>query len=285
MVELLAVVTIVAILLSIFVPYLLHLREVADRTRCASNLGAIYKAFEAYAKDNGGVFPRVVYDETAQPVGYTSFTGPDTPSPFVAGSTVKANDVTASLWLLVRNKYLSDLGYFVCPSSGDSKDVLSNAAGQGAKLDDRSNFRKRSNLSYGYAQPFSTAARFRLDLYRPADFALMADKGPAMSKGPGLGWSSSPRELAAMNSPNHGGAGQNVLYGGGAVFFTSTPYCGMGGRDTGKGDNIYSALAPAPLEPGNSPAGNGIGVRGPQYSPAWWADSYLVPSTNDSPSE
>jgi hypothetical protein len=76
------------------------------------------------------------------------------------------------------------------------------------------------------------------------------------------------------NSPNHGQAGQNVLYGDMHVEFRVTPYCGV------DGDNIYTAMAENPIMT-SEPVPQTHGVVGRQYGPAWQSDSYLVPAAGD----
>src|SRR5689334_15805513 len=94
LVEFMVLFGIFVILVSIFIPYLLKLREDDRRARCASNLKQIGDALSKYANDNGRNFPRVVYDEANSPTGYKSFTGADDENPFASDSRVQPNDVT-----------------------------------------------------------------------------------------------------------------------------------------------------------------------------------------------
>jgi hypothetical protein len=115
--EILVLLGIFVVLLSIFVPFAMSKREEARRLRCASHLKQLGDALSIYVSTHG-VFPRVVHD-AERPDGYAAFTGADDPNPFAAGSSVSVNDVTASLWLLVRAKLISDSRLFICPSSDD----------------------------------------------------------------------------------------------------------------------------------------------------------------------
>lgn len=273
LVELLVVIGIFLILLAIFVPYLISIRESDRRVRCAENLRQIREALRVYASSNGDTYPRVVYDQANNPDGYTSYTGPDADNPFATGGPVQSNDVTASLWLLVRGS-LARPRDFVCPSTGHDFDPVYDAAGNPASPAERGNFRKPEYLSYSYSSPFSSAPGYRMNDTQPSDFAVLADKNPGGADGiPAV--SASPFELARGNSVNHGRAGQNVLYADGHVSFKTTPYCGYGG------DNIYTALARKPLEPGNSPPATTPGFIGNSIGPAWAADSYLVPTETE----
>jgi prepilin-type N-terminal cleavage/methylation domain-containing protein/prepilin-type processing-associated H-X9-DG protein len=271
LIELLVVIVILVILASILIPYIMNKRETANRVSCANNLRTLRTALVNYANDNGMDFPRVRHDRENNPNGYTAFTGTEDPDPFAENSTVEPNDVSASLWLLVRGGYESNLSRFVCRSAGDRPDVTPNPRQRG-------NFRGPSNLSYGYSSPFSSAPGYRMNDTRWGGFALLADKGPPLEVDE-IGavpedypaWDAPPLELARANSRNHGGAGQNVLYADGHVSFQTTPYCGV------NFDNIYTAFWPTPPPEGQSPPSNQKGYWGHDIGPSHAADNYLVP--------
>jgi len=294
-IELLAIIAIIAILLAIFIPYISALRENSNRMTCADHLRQLRTALEDYAQVNQNLYPRTIYDPAINRNGYAAFTGtfaanPFNPFPatrptttptslpaFFPPGSVQPSDVTASLWLLVRGGYVTDLRLFLCPSAGGEADTYT--PGQA-----RCNFRSAGNLDYSYACPFSGASgyRFSSDALE-GGFALMADINPGTAAT--VPYDASPTQLARANSPNHGGAGQNVLFADGSVAFETTPYCGVGFDPDhhAPGDNIYTALAPAPLEQGNSPFGAGNGYVGHQYGPAYRSDSYLVPVAGEGP--
>jgi prepilin-type processing-associated H-X9-DG protein len=283
--ELLVVLGILVVLVSIFVPYLARQREAAHRVQCANNLGRIRDALFAYANENGKNLPRVIFDPATP--GYTAFTGPDEHNPFAPASAVKPNDVSASLWLLVRTGMIKNPKWFICPSSGDRTDSLTDSAGNPVPAVQRGNFRSARHLSYAYASPFSatfgSAAGddFNTDKLPPG-FALMADKGPGPRGAheprggedsiPGPAYDAPALELARANSNHHNKAGQNVLYADGHVAFQDTPYCGN------EGDNIYSVLWPTILAKGHSPPAKGQGYAGRNLGPSYPGDSYLVPT-------
>lgn len=281
--ELLVALGILVILVGILAPSIMRMREMEHRTRCSDNLRKLGIALGKYGDDNRNELPRVVYDEKQIPHGYTAYSGSDAADPFVPGSTVSPNDVTASLWLLVRGGYLSSspvTAAFVCPSAANEPDPLLDAAGRPVGPRQRSNFRSAKYLSYSYASPFSNAAGYGLktDFLRK-EFVLLADMNPGR-KGPQQDatkpdFTDGPMELAIANSRNHREAGQNVLYGDMHVEFRDTPYCGA------DGDNIYTAQAEAMSVTGERPTPNGRGVLGKQYGPAWQTDSYLIPTASD----
>jgi prepilin-type N-terminal cleavage/methylation domain-containing protein/prepilin-type processing-associated H-X9-DG protein len=276
LIEFLVAIGILGIFLAILIPYFLHARELNRRTECEARLGQIADALWQYAKDQGpnSPLPETLYDPQRKPDGYTCFTGPDESHPFTKDSAVKPNDITASLWLLVRCGYVKDLSVFICPSTDDHPDTL--PPGGATK---RGNFRSPSNLSFSYACPFTDAFDFAFTTDRlPAEFAILADKNPGFAtdgtKVLGPDRDSPPFELAKGNSPNHGQAGQNVLYADGHVEFQPTPFAGVGG------DNIYTAIAPHRLR-GEHPQLDIPGYIGQDIGPAYNYDSYLVPTAQD----
>jgi hypothetical protein len=282
MVELSVLILIFLLLLSIFIPFIRKTRETEHRVRCQSNLRAIGAGLQNYSKANGGDFPRVVHNAAEPAVGYFAYTGPFAENPFVGDGRVSANDVTASLWLLVRGGYVQPAN-FVCPSTSDYADTLTDAADREIDRARRSNFRRARNLSYSYASPFGTAPGYRFNAnLLPGDFVVVADMNPGKSGGSDVtapAADAPPLELAKANSRNHGGAGQAVLFADIHVEWRPTPYTGWGYYTTKTvGDNIYTAMAERPLAEQSAPTMTVKGFVGPQYGPAWKADSYLVPT-------
>lgn len=275
LVELLVLVVILVVLVSILVPALMRSRETDRRVRCTDNLRAIQQGLELYTKANGNNLPRVVYEPSRAATGYVAYTGAESADPFTRGSNVRANDVTASLWLLVRGG-LVPVGRFVCPGTDARSDPAASPTG-------RSNFSGPSHLSYSYTSLFSAAPGFRFttDLLK-ADFAVLADKNPGKGGGDdvaGPAYDASPFQLARANSNNHDQAGQNVLYADGHVQFQPTPYCGVG--EGAVRDNIYTAASTTPVPDGTPPpvAANGFLAR--DIGPAWAGDSFLVPTDDE----
>ena len=289
MIEFAVLIGIIALLASIFIPYVSKVREMDRRTRCLNNLRNLSKALDAYAKQNGYLLPCVVHDIANKPNGYTAFTGPDDSNPFIPSSKVSANDVTASLFLLINQGYISTdkqkrMSLFICPSSDDVADEMTDLTGRDVNANQRSNFRSAKNLSYGYCSPFSSSPKFRMNTdWLAATFAVMADKGPGLNPPhddvAGVGPGAAPLEFRKANSNNHEKAGQNVLYGDGHVDFQRTPYCGYHAPNTNP-DNIYTAQS---ITPTTLPSrGNSIiGFFGKQYAPSNWEDSFIVPSEHD----
>lgn len=286
--ELLIATAIVGLILACVIPYIMSKQELSRRIECMQNLSLIRNAMNLYVGAHRS-YPRVRYNPDTMAEGWTAFTGADDANPFAAASAVKPNDVTASLWLLVREGYLSDTSTFVCPSSDDYADRLYDAKGEKTSAKQRGNFRNGRMLSYSMFCPFGSAIG-------PADksvwtdtlqsgCALLADKNPGVENGSDVtkpGINEIPENYAVSNSLNHGRAGQNVLYADGSVQFERNPYVGVGYERTKNpvawGDNIYTALRATPIPAGEKPAANGNGVLSKTVSPAWPYDSLLVPT-------
>jgi prepilin-type N-terminal cleavage/methylation domain-containing protein len=283
LIELIAALLIVTLLAATFIPYALSLREKSARIRCTQNLKNIWGALASYGQANGYFYPRVRFDPQLGNA-WTAFTGPDDNNPFASESQVKPNDVSASLWLLVREG-LAKPEWFVCPSSWGEADRMLDADGSQAVAKHRGNFRSNLNLTYSYATPFSSIEEYRLSDTLPARFVLLADQGQTIeqlnNKPPAH--TASPVQLSAINSVNHRMSGQNVLFADGSISFETSPYCGVGGtRAHADGDNIYTALSYAVLV-NEQPKHNEPGVAGAGIGPAYRYDTYLVPPASYKP--
>jgi prepilin-type N-terminal cleavage/methylation domain-containing protein/prepilin-type processing-associated H-X9-DG protein len=273
--ELLAVIFIIVIVAAILLPTMHHTRgETAPRVRCGSNLRQIGQAILLYSNENKGAYPRTTYVPGA-PLTFSedATDGSTARDPFgdkgLPGK-VADNDVLAAVFLLIRTQDITS-EVFVCPSSNADKDVFGTAAGAiAANKTSFTNWRK--NISYSLANPYPSEAAvkagYRWDSTLTAEFAVAADINPGIGDGYDATVPTENSAATAMqkaNSPNHQGAGQNVLYGDGHVEFQQNPFCGM------KRDNIYTVAGGTP----DVPTTTSKTVVGP---PAWSGDSVLVPA-------
>jgi prepilin-type N-terminal cleavage/methylation domain-containing protein len=300
-VELLVAVVILGLILASVVPFIMANREMSRRIECVSRLTAIHFAMSQYRQDfvapsSASSYPRTKHDPSK--TAWTAYTGADDSNPFAPDSKVEANDVTASLWLLVRIGYLPDTSVFVCPSSDRRADLLTNAIGQRVEPSMRGNFRSGRNLAYSILSPFNTNANATWTDTLPSSTALLADMSPGI-EGEGddvtKPLSTDPPEVQRLaNSNNHAKVGQNVLYPGGNVDFVSHAFVGVSyvaphsiDQQTRKpipprmGDNIYTSLVPRPNIPDGPTLSSGPGAFGRDVGPSWNYDSYLVPSDDD----
>ena len=233
-------------------------REAANRIKCGSNLRQIGQAMRQYAIDDvrHGRFPRGRYEPGQPPA---SFTGSGSGDPF--DDAVAANDVTASMLHLLQS---SDLvpEVFVCPSSATVP------IGED-ELPARGNFASREELAYSFANPYPPAeiddgGQWWSDAL-PAGFALAADLHPGTAAVETTGPGASAKAFSKVNSANHAGEAQCVLFADGSVRIVHTPYEGL------HGDNIWTAAE-------RSPAGEWprIGTMSPAV-PMHADDSVLLP--------
>jgi prepilin-type processing-associated H-X9-DG protein len=259
------VIGIIALLISILLPALSAAKERASRVRCGSNLRQIGTGLMLYANDNKGMYPRTVSNGTNS---YTCFTGAGALDPFSSGPN--ANDVTAALFLLVRNADINP-EVFICSSSTQEKDTL---GGQPASR--RSNFSGANNLSYSYANPYpidvTVGLGYKLNGNTGADLAIAADRndGDAVAA---VNSNSAASEQKKLNSRNHDQDGQNVLFNDGHVEWSATAFFGA------NKDCIYS-IAQLVGTPGqqDSPAKSARWPTTSNCQPALDLDSVLIPA-------
>lgn len=250
-----------------------HLREDSSRARCASNLRQIGEAMKWYAQQNGGSLPRTRWDPMLRQTN--SYTKPYAANPFAADGPLP-NDVTASLYLLVRGGLLRP-EVFLCPVAerGMRPRV---AVTRPATL---SNFPDPSCLHYSVADPFpdevpvDAGYQWNPDsMLGDPDFALAADMNPGNVGDPLIGkllLTSSDKEKKQGNSRNHGTSGQNVLYADGHVVFSDTPFAGA------RNDNIYTRAAGDPDHPPGPFPDQRSDTRDPFGKPTHVCDSVMLP--------
>ena len=151
LIELLVVIGIIGLLTAILVPMLEHASASSVITvKCANNLHQIGYAISMYANANNGAYPRTTYVADAP---MTQGTGADVGDPFSPNGPA-ANDVTASVYLLIRTQQLPAL-LFACPYN----DVIQYIPDPAIDPHTRSNFTDfRKNLGYSFANPYPNKA-------------------------------------------------------------------------------------------------------------------------------
>jgi len=232
LVELLVVIGIIALLIALLIPALNSAKERANRIKCSSNLRQIGQAQLIYANDNKGQYPRVICYNGDRLVAFTGFYESDT-------WRTRPNDVTAPLFLLVKLKLLS-LQVFICPSSQQRVDDLEDRG-----MAKCSNFSDKPpmgwSLSYSFAPQYPEDGRFYAEgaLYKhapsaPRDNAIAADRNDGLNRLQNLSADAPKSDMEQMNSRNHDGKGQNVLFNDGSVVWCDHPFVGHAR------DNIYT---------------------------------------------
>lgn len=250
LVELLVVIGIIALLISILLPALNAAKERANRVKCASNLRQVGQGMMLYANDNKGAYPRTRYDAGK---ALTCFTGEGEQDAFIKTTKVAVNDVTAAFFLLIRNADLNP-EVFVCPSSNQEKDDFNNT-----QSSERSNFKSGGNasqplgntISYSFANPYpdtnAVGTGYKFTSGVVADFAVGADRndiGDRAKIGKFDENGGSAADIKQVNSKNHEGEGQSVMFNDGHVEWCTSPFVG------GNRNFIYAADV---LPPGNNP--------------------------------
>lgn len=238
-------------------------RDMAKLIGCASHLNQIGQAMLRYAADNNGDFPRGLYDSASadHPVAYTHFdakcAADEKYDPMYSKSGPGPNDVTAGVFRLIQTQHLApDL--FLCPG-------VALPSTRPARIDPATqcNFSDPAQLNYSFANPYpdDDAAHdgYAFDNRLPSDFALAADLNPGCDALMKIGPLASPKEIQGINSTNHNGFGQNVLFADSHVELHNDPFCSGKHRD-----NIYTFGR-----------GTGNGVVG---SPVGPNDSILLPT-------
>jgi prepilin-type N-terminal cleavage/methylation domain-containing protein len=223
LVELLVVIGIIALLISILLPALNAAKERANRVKCASNLRQIGQGILLYANDNKGLYPRTPANTAGSPdyAAFTNSIGSTLTDPFA--TTMAFNDVTAAMFLLIRNADINP-EVFVCPSSNAEKDTLNNKP-----PNQRVNFYQSNNLSYSYANPYvgdgAVGLGYKLNGNVPADLAIAADRNDG-EQITAVTSQSPASDQKRINSKNHEGDGENVLFNDGHCEWTTTTFVG-----------------------------------------------------------
>lgn len=244
----LGIVLFLIILFAIMLPYMRSRPYGSRRTYCAANLKGTGNGFATYATANNDWYPIPAHMPAyADEVGRVTYapgkigTKRGTEGQPDAGQTTDqdaAVSTTRAFWTLIRLGYSSPRS-FICPSSTDEPNDEANPQ-------DFWDFRKYSEISYGYQVPFGKMGKPSPSVDQ--DMALAADKGPfsaALEAGkphpgmPKMTSKSPPDDWVPWNSPNHDGEGQNVIYNDAHVDFVMTPLAGC------NKDNIYTRWSQA----------------------------------------
>ena len=221
----------------------LHMRELDNRSACAANLRGIECAMIIYSAETDAypVLPYAPYSpanagtgivmsgaatmETTRGLLYTP-----------VGSPMNGS-VLGGQWILILHGMSPKL--FRCRSDPFATGTALLAAPGGTYY---TNFQKDDQISYSFAYPYG----LKLEAERPpvgwrdegnasiphaADMAPLNGTGrPKRNVSPGA----APRSNKIWNSGNHGGAGQNVVFGDGHAEWTTSPDVGQ------MNDNIYT---------------------------------------------
>lgn len=208
--------------------------------RCAENLNRVYQAVGLYSTDYDGFLPAVARAEGARWHA-------------IGGQGPQAGSNTKNPYLLLGLRYSDRPADFLCGGRtmhGAPPLTL-------AEVARRSDFPSRDHITYSYRLMPSARVRMEALAGRP----LMADMNPHFEGSVAESAAAQPFPLDEMvrrlNSPNHGGQGQNVLAGDGHVRYSRTRFVGdsdddiytMTNGDMGDGCKLPSCLDDVMLAP------------------------------------
>jgi len=304
LVELLVVISIIALLMGFLMPALARVRMLARRMHCGSNLSGIGKAMLVYSQDYEGDFPvagdKAAYWSTAasldQAGGNWDLFAPSINPPLVASWVAYGSNqgydadvtVSSSLYLLIKYADVTPK-QFVCGGDKGTKPLQLTAGCTVNKFEDAWDFGGSeptevglpgTHCSYSYHMPYFApngdpgfpigTSSLTTGVFA-SDTAVAADRNPFLDKNK-TGLNYGPR--ADLDDPgnlsaSHENEGQNVLYRDMSVSFQKTAYCGP------NGDNIWR-YDPDPAAPLNEVAPTAVGDGAPTNQ----NDSYLVNQYN-----
>ena len=222
-----AIAAVILFFAGVSVPTVNRARQHARQAKCQANLLQIARATDQYASDHQGRMPAVAIKE-----GHPWWK---------IGSTNQDNySNTRPLWLLVKNGYVQPES-FVCP--GRKQDKLTKLTPE--QIRDRFDFPSRQYVTYSFRL---TTGR-NIKVLSNGNTVLIADLNPVFesiyekfSKQDCNEFNLQMRqELLKMNSINHNGRGQNVLFVNGSISFKKSRTIGSSGDDifTVKGKKHY----------------------------------------------
>ncbi len=269
LVELLVVISIIALLMSILMPTLAKVRAMALRAVCSANLSSLHKACLTYAHDNDDDYPRAGGKGSRWLVTTTlpMFYADTEINAFHQGGNPNTDGratMGASLYYLIKYADAAPKEYIcggdrgavefelslyssVIPSGTElalTQDIsLAWDFGGPAGIRTAGGLPPGQHYSYAYQMPYGGSRQmyYALSTTRQPDIPVMADRNPYLvlikeNDRPRYQYTNphDPTSESWGNSPNHKYEGQNVLYNDASTRWRTIPYCGI------NQDNIYT---------------------------------------------
>ncbi len=192
--EVVAVAAAVLLIATILLPVMGRQRQAYWKQRCQSQLSSIFRGLSSYVADHDGRPPAV----TVQPGQRWN---------------------TRRIYLPVKLGYIKNVAVFVCP--GRSRGGISTFdTSTATEYDD---FPTRDYITYSPRKPCPDALKKRGLCAGP----ILADRNPIFDEPSFVAFRKQLNQiLLTINSRNHRGKGQNLLYGDGHVQFFTTRHVG-----------------------------------------------------------
>ncbi len=270
LVELLVVVAIIALLLGILLPALNRAREITYRTTSAANVRSLVQSMMIYAQEQNSAFP-VAGSRNAGGAA-TGFSHGDTSSTSSPGTTGSmSNNITASLWILVRDAAASQK-IFVNPATVDTKDPLTRTGGNQAPLAHTWDFKNSDHISYSPLNMYHTEARRQWSSRASGNWIYLGDDNDnndadrhSLTKLDTTGTTPVQQDEVELksNSSNHAQEGQSFGFGDGHAEFSEDPFVGPSNDNVYAGDSRMSGASPnlnTEESPANPSLGNNFGA-------------------------
>jgi prepilin-type processing-associated H-X9-DG protein len=178
-----------------------YARQMSWQTKCSAQMAGLFTGLSNYKNDNNGQMPNLA-SAPGDPWWKVTYQGPENVSN------------TRKMWVLVRNGYVKP-DAFMCPATKPSCSFSCSAK-------DYNDFPKRNLVTYSIRVACPNAG-----LEKMGRQPIIADASPIF-----VNVSASEKALLVnisdtllkLNSPNHGGRGQNVLFCDGSVVFIKNRY-------------------------------------------------------------
>ena len=305
LVELLVVITIIALLMSILMPALARVRQVAYRTLCGTNLSAIGKLMLVYSHDNDEEYPIAGGKKSIWSTdGHIEDAFADNPRAAYGGDVSNEVTVTSSHYLLIKYADATPK-QFVCKGDAGTKEFKLSDFGDvvpdGFEIEDAWDFGdgERGNpgayCSYAYHMPYYQKKNFPgfpISVISNPRSPLCSDRNPWLDKNADddveiAEWVTASGDVPAhlydpdgkSNCAAHQRDGQNVLFNDSHVYFEPAPNCGI------NNDNIYLHWTTDNPDDEEQQTGSTAGAPdddGDGY-PESIKDAYLVSERQDDP--
>jgi hypothetical protein len=232
--EMAAVAAAIILVAGVLIPPLSFARQRYWQQRCQMQLSNIFQGIKRYSADYEGKLPVVAVT-------------PGTPWYRVGYQGSEDYSNTRSLWRLVKGGYVKNPADFVCKGRSQGK-ALQFDMSQAQNFND---FPARRYVTYS---PRIVCIKFQEKCMTSGE-PLMADSNPIFENLPErLSYEIKLRlnnKLLSINSINHNGRGQNILFGDGAVRFIKDRHIGIAAddiftlQDMGRGFEVKGCEVPS----------------------------------------